>query len=204
MNRKEQFRKRNVAFSDYETILSANAAAMSWVPWTKAYSFLPSLQATLSKPFKYTGLTQWQQRDIGVVSKDGTNVSSESSGIKYGREDVNNDSGIFVGTSQLDQFKGKHERDNAAYKLVNDITSTVGGSVSSISSIVSNGGSKAADLAAKGVQQSSELVATEAVKKGVELPVVQQIMRHSKLASTQRYIHVSTEAAHRGVNQLEK
>ena len=46
--------------------------------------------------------------------------------------------------------------------------------------------------------------ATEAVKKGVELPVVQQIMRHSKLVSTQRYIHVSTEAAHRGVNQLEK
>ena len=46
--------------------------------------------------------------------------------------------------------------------------------------------------------------ATEAVKKGVELPVVQQIMRHSKLTSTQRYIHVSTEAAHRGVNQLTK
>ena len=46
--------------------------------------------------------------------------------------------------------------------------------------------------------------ATEAVKKGVELPVVQQIMRHSKLASTQRYIHVSTEAAHKGVNRLGK
>lgn len=45
--------------------------------------------------------------------------------------------------------------------------------------------------------------ATEAVKKGVELPVVQQIMRHSKLASTQRYIHVSTEAAHEGVNRLK-
>ena len=46
--------------------------------------------------------------------------------------------------------------------------------------------------------------ATEAVKKGVELPVIQQIMRHSKLSSTQRYIHVSTEAAHRGVNKLSK
>lgn len=46
--------------------------------------------------------------------------------------------------------------------------------------------------------------ATEAVKKGVELPVVQQIMRHSKLASTQRYIHVSTEAAHAGVNKLQR
>ena len=46
--------------------------------------------------------------------------------------------------------------------------------------------------------------ATEAVKKGVELPVVQQIMRHSKIASTQRYIHVSTEAAHKAINQLTK
>ena len=46
--------------------------------------------------------------------------------------------------------------------------------------------------------------ATEAVKKGVELPVVQQIMRHSKLASTQRYIHISTEAAHKAINQLTK
>lgn len=46
--------------------------------------------------------------------------------------------------------------------------------------------------------------ATEAVKKGVELPVVQQIMRHSKLSSTQRYIHVSTEAAHAGINRLVK
>lgn len=46
--------------------------------------------------------------------------------------------------------------------------------------------------------------ATEAVKKGVELPVVQQIMRHSKLSSTQRYIHVSTEAAHEGINKLKK
>lgn len=45
--------------------------------------------------------------------------------------------------------------------------------------------------------------ATEAVKKGIELPVVQQIMRHSKLSSTQRYIHVSTEAAHKGINQLK-
>lgn len=46
--------------------------------------------------------------------------------------------------------------------------------------------------------------ATAAVKKGVELPVVQQIMRHAKLSSTERYIHVSTEAAHAGINKLDK
>lgn len=46
--------------------------------------------------------------------------------------------------------------------------------------------------------------ATEAVKKGVELPVVQQIMRHAKLSSTQKYIHVSTEAAHEAVNRFSR
>lgn len=45
--------------------------------------------------------------------------------------------------------------------------------------------------------------ATEVVKKGVELSVVQQIMRHSKLASTQRYVHVTTEAAHDGINKMQ-
>lgn len=45
--------------------------------------------------------------------------------------------------------------------------------------------------------------ATEAVKKGVELPVIQQIMRHSKLSSTERYIHVSTAAAHEAINKLD-
>jgi hypothetical protein len=164
MNRKEQFYKRNTAFSDYETILSANAAAMSFVPWTKSYAFLPSLQATLSKPFKYTGINQWQQRDIGVVSKDGMNINSEALGIKNGMSDMNNDSGIYVGDAQQDQYKSKHERDNAAFKLVNDIASVAGGTISSISSIATQTGSKTADMAAKGIEKGSELAATEAIK----------------------------------------
>ena len=46
--------------------------------------------------------------------------------------------------------------------------------------------------------------ATAAVKMGVALPVVKEIMRHAKLSSTQRYVHVSSEAAHAAVNQLKK
>lgn len=179
MNRKEQFYKRNTAFSDYETILSANAAAMSFVPWTKAYSFLPSLQATLSKPFKYTGINQWQQRDIGVVSKDGMNINSEALGIKNGMSDMNNDSGIYVGDAQQDQYKSKHERDNAAYKLVNDVASVAGGIISSISSIATQASSKTADMAAKGIEQGSELAATEAIKATSE----QGIEQGTKLAN---------------------
>jgi hypothetical protein len=179
MNRKEQFYKRNTAFSDYETILSANAAAMSFVPWTKAYAFLPSLQATLSKPFKYTGINQWQQRDIGVVSKDGMNINSEALGIKNGMSDMNNDSGIYVGDAQQDQYKSKHERDNAAFKLVNDIASVAGGTISSISSIATQTGSKTADMTAKGIEQGSELAATEAIKATSE----QGIEQGTKLAN---------------------
>lgn len=179
MNRKEQFYKRNTAFSDYETILSANAAAMSFVPWTKSYSFLPSLQATLSKPFKYTGINQWQQRDIGVVSKDGMNINSEALGIKNGMSDMNNYSGIYVGDAQQDQYKSKHERDNAAYKLVNDVASVAGSTISSISSIATQAGSKTADVAAKGIEQGSELAATEAIKATSE----QGIEQGTKLAN---------------------
>lgn len=179
MNRKEQFYKRNTAFSDYETILSANAAAMSFVPWTKSYSFLPSLQATLSKPFKYTGINQWQQRDIGVVSKDGMNINSEALGIKNGMSDMNNDSGVYVGDAQQDQYKSKHERDNAAYKLVNDVASVAGSTISSISSIATQAGSKTADVAAKGIEQGSELAATEAIKATSE----QGIEQGTKLAN---------------------
>lgn len=179
MNRKEQFYKRNTAFSDYETILSANAAAMSFVPWTKAYAFLPSLQATLSKPFKYTGINQWQQRDIGVVSKDGMNINSEALGIKNGMSDMNNYSGIYVGDAQQDQYKSKHERDNAAYKIVNDVASVAGSTISSISSIATQAGSKTADVAAKGIEQGSELAATEAIKATSE----QGIEQGTKLAN---------------------
>lgn len=183
MNRKEQFYKRNTAFSDYETILSANAAAMSFVPWTKSYSFLPSLQATLSKPFKYTGINQWQQRDIGVVSKDGMNINSEALGIKNGMSDMNNDSGVYVGDAQQDQYKSKHERDNAAYKLVNDVASVAGGTISSISSIVSNTGGKAVDLTSKGVEIAATKGTEEIAKKSVEVGVSKGLEEGTKLAN---------------------
>lgn len=62
-------------------------------------------------------------------------------------------------------------------------------------------------LAASGVRDlppysCRHTTATAAVKKGVALSVVKEIMRHSKLSSTERYVHVGSEAAHAAVNQL--
>lgn len=46
--------------------------------------------------------------------------------------------------------------------------------------------------------------ATDAVKKNIAPSVIQQLMRHSKITTTQRYIHVSSEEAHAAANKLSK
>lgn len=44
---------------------------------------------------------------------------------------------------------------------------------------------------------------TEAAKLNLSAPIIQQVMRHSKITTTQRYIHLGTDAAHAAVNQMQ-
>ena len=46
--------------------------------------------------------------------------------------------------------------------------------------------------------------ATDAAKQNVSATTLQQLMRHAKLATTQRYIHLTSEDARRAVNQMTK
>ena len=59
MTREEQYNKRKDFVNVYETFLKSNQAAMSWVPWTKAWSWAPALQWQISKPFMYRGFNNW-------------------------------------------------------------------------------------------------------------------------------------------------
>ena len=43
---------------------------------------------------------------------------------------------------------------------------------------------------------------TEAARIGVEAPILQKIMRHAKITTTQRYIHLNTDDTHNGINKL--
>lgn len=45
---------------------------------------------------------------------------------------------------------------------------------------------------------------TDLVKQGVQPSIVQKIMRHSKITTTQRYIHIDSTTALEGVNRLQK
>lgn len=43
---------------------------------------------------------------------------------------------------------------------------------------------------------------TEAARQNLAAPIIQSILRHSKISTTQRYIHLASEDTHRGINQL--
>ena len=43
---------------------------------------------------------------------------------------------------------------------------------------------------------------TEAARLNLSAPVIQNVMRHSKITTTQKYIHLGSDAAHAAVNQM--
>lgn len=43
---------------------------------------------------------------------------------------------------------------------------------------------------------------TEAARLGLNAPTIQQIMRHSKITTSQRYIHLGTDEVHAGLNSM--
>lgn len=45
---------------------------------------------------------------------------------------------------------------------------------------------------------------TEAARTGVAAPILQQIMRHAKITTTQRYIHLDATDAHEGIEKLNR
>ena len=44
---------------------------------------------------------------------------------------------------------------------------------------------------------------TEAARNNLSAPMIQQIMRHAKITTSQRYIHLGTDEAHSGLNTLK-
>ena len=45
---------------------------------------------------------------------------------------------------------------------------------------------------------------TETARLNLSAPVIQNIMRHAKITTTQRYIHLGAEEAHKGINSMKK
>lgn len=161
--RKEQFRRRNDNYSAYEHFLYANATAMSMMPWTQSFAWMPVLQAELSKPFKYKGITNWSQRDIGVTSKQGITASAESSGLKYGADVANANTDLYIGGTERDESKSDFQRVNELFTLSGKIATAGAGAASAVSGAISAASSagSAASTAASAAG-SAGTAATEA------------------------------------------
>lgn len=162
--RKEQFRRRNDNYSAYEHFLYANATAMSMMPWTQAFAWMPVLQAELSKPFKYKGITNWSQRDIGVTSKQGITASAESSGLKYGADVANANTDLYIGGTERDESKSDFQRVNELFTLSGKIATAGAGAASAVSGAISAASS--AGSAASTAASAAGTAATTATEAG--------------------------------------
>ena len=67
--RREQYGQLKTLDNIYETRNKAHAAAMSWIPWTKAFSWAPTLAYETISPYIYKGVSGWTGKSISTSSR---------------------------------------------------------------------------------------------------------------------------------------
>lgn len=67
--RREQYGQLKTLDNIYETRNKAHAAVMSWLPWTKAFSMLPTLAYETISPYIYKGVSGWTGKSISTSSR---------------------------------------------------------------------------------------------------------------------------------------
>ena len=68
-SRREQYGQLKTLDNIYETRNKAHAAAMSWIPWTKAFSWAPTLAYETISPYIYKGVSGWTGKSISTSSR---------------------------------------------------------------------------------------------------------------------------------------
>ena len=65
----EQYGQLKTLDNIYETRNKAHAAVMSWLPWTKAFSWAPTLAYETISPYIYKGVSGWTGKSISTSSR---------------------------------------------------------------------------------------------------------------------------------------
>lgn len=68
-SRREQYGQLKTLDNIYETRNKAHAAVMSWLPWTKAFSWAPTLAYETISPYIYKGVSGWTGKSISTSSR---------------------------------------------------------------------------------------------------------------------------------------
>lgn len=150
MTREEQYNKRKDFVNVYETFLKSNQAAMSWVPWTKKWSWLPALQWQISKPFMYRGFNDWTKNTLSTRVQQGVTVGLEKSGDKYREESkYNPGTDVFLGGMIKKELTTRDDKFFETWNKVNELATLAAGAYDAISGAVSIAG-KGAEVAENG------------------------------------------------------
>ena len=67
--RREQYGQLKTLDNIYETRNKTHAAVMSWLPWTKAFSWAPTLAYETISPYIYKGVSGWTGKSISTSSR---------------------------------------------------------------------------------------------------------------------------------------
>ena len=171
MTREEQYNKRKDFVNVYETFLKSNQAAMSWVPWTKNWSWAPALQWQISKPFMYQGFNNWTKNTLSTRVQQGVTVGLEKSGDKYREESkYNPGTDVFLGGMKKKELTTRDDKFFETWNKVNELATLAAGSYYAISGVISSAG-KGAMVAENGKGIMDNIQWTKSLKttnKGLE------------------------------------
>lgn len=67
--RREQYGKLKTLDNIYETRNKTASAVLSWLPWTAAFSWAPTLEYELISPYIYKGVSGWTGKSISTSSR---------------------------------------------------------------------------------------------------------------------------------------
>lgn len=67
--RREQYGKLKTLDNIYETRNKTASAVMSWIPWTAAFSWAPTLAYDIISPYIYKGVSGWTGKSISTSSR---------------------------------------------------------------------------------------------------------------------------------------
>lgn len=148
MGRAEYYRKKQEGKTASDALASTGSAVMSWIPFTSAFSWIPTLAQEIHvKPLFNLNNNQWSGKTIGSSSTLGSTSNLVEIGDKFRAKSINN-AGTNTYLGGIEQSGGSQVQDwNKLWKLNADVAGLAAGAYNAISGALSKTGEVGVDAA---------------------------------------------------------
>jgi len=148
MGRADYYRKKQQGKTASDALASTASAVMAWIPFTTAFSWIPTLAQELTvKPLFKLNDNQWAGKTIGTTSTLGSTTNLVEIGDKFRAKSINN-AGTNTYLGGIGKAGGDQIQDwNKLWKLNADVAGLAAGAYNAISGTLSKTGEVGADAA---------------------------------------------------------